>query len=155
VPVTDGFRLGATLASFQRDGFGDNLFTGGEQYDKDIVGYRLSAEWEPTDSGLIRVAYDNTDDKSNAVAGWRPFPGAVSGTPSPSRRLRHQRRASVPPRRRHQRQQPGRGGGLDGLGRLGRQRQITLRSITAGREDFTESVIDFDSLPLAMTSMRR
>jgi iron complex outermembrane receptor protein len=82
--VTDGFRVGATVASFNRDGFGDNLTTGGEQYNKDIFGYRLSAEFEPTDNILIRVAYDNTDDKSNAVAGWRPFPGAFSGTPSPS-----------------------------------------------------------------------
>jgi iron complex outermembrane receptor protein len=50
-PVTDGFRLGATVASFNRDGFGDNLTTGGEQYNKDIFGYRLSAEFEPTDNG--------------------------------------------------------------------------------------------------------
>ncbi|MDP5071710.1 MAG: TonB-dependent receptor plug domain-containing protein, partial [Congregibacter sp.] len=75
VPVSDSFRVGATVASFNRDGFGDNLFTGGEQYDKDIFGYRLSAEWEPTEDVLVRLSYDNTDDQSSAVAGWRPFPG--------------------------------------------------------------------------------
>jgi iron complex outermembrane receptor protein len=31
---------------------------------------------------------------------------------------------------------------------------ITLRSITAGREDYTESVIDFDSLPRRISTRR-
>ena len=146
--VTDGFRLGATLASFQRDGFGDNLFTGGEQYDKDLVGYRLSAEWEPTQSVRVRVAYDSTDDRSSAVAGWRPFPGAVSGIPSPSDRFDTNAGASTRPST----------AGINGNNRVAAEGwsasidwdvngQITLRSITSAREDFTESVIDFDSLP--------
>lgn len=80
-PVTDTLRVGATVASFNRDGFGKNLFTGGEQYDKDILGYRLSAEYEPTEKLLIRAAYDKTQDDSSPVAGFRPFPGAVSGQP--------------------------------------------------------------------------
>ena len=146
--VTDGLRLGATLASFQRDGFGDNLFTGGEQYDKDLVGYRLSAEWEPTQSVLVRVAYDSTDDRSSAVAGWRPFPGAVSGIASPSDRFDTNAGASTRPST----------AGINGNNRVTAEGwsasidwdvngQITLRSITSAREDFTESVIDFDSLP--------
>ena len=81
VPVSDSFRVGGTVASFQRDGFGDNLTTGEDQYNKDIVGYRLSAEFEPSDRLLVRLAYDKTEDDSNPVAGWRPFPGAVSGAP--------------------------------------------------------------------------
>ena len=35
--VSDNFRIGGSVASFQRDGFGENLFTGGEHYDKDLV----------------------------------------------------------------------------------------------------------------------
>jgi iron complex outermembrane receptor protein len=146
-PITDGFRVGATVASFNRDGFGDNLTTGGEQYNKDIFGYRLSAEFEPTDNIMIRVAYDNTDDKSNAVAGWRPFPGAFSGTPSPSSVFDTNAAASVLPTT----------AGINGNNQVEAEgwmasvdwdlnENITLRSITAGREDFTESVIDFDSL---------
>jgi len=146
--VTDGFRLGATVASFQRDGFGDNLFTGGEQYDKDIVGYRVSAEFEPTDTVLIRVAYDNTDDQSSAVAGWRPFAGAVSGIPSPGDVFDTNAGASTLPST----------AGINGNNQVEAEGwmasvdwdvtdQITLRSITSGREDLTESVIDFDSLP--------
>jgi iron complex outermembrane receptor protein len=146
VPVTDGFRLGATVASFNRDGFGDNLTTGGEQYNKDIFGYRLSAEFEPTDNIMIRVAYDNTDDKSNAVAGWRPFPGAFSGTPSPAACLTPMPREHPAHDGRHQWQQPGRAEGWMASVDWDLNDAITLRSITAGREDFTESVIDFDSL---------
>ena len=145
--VADGFRLGATVASFQRDGFGDNLFTGGEQYDKDIVGYRISAEWEPTDAVLIRLAYDNTDDQSSAVAGWRPYPGAFSGTPSPRDVFDTNAGASTLPST----------AGINGNNQVEAEGwmasidwnvtdEITLRSITSGREDFTESVIDFDSL---------
>jgi iron complex outermembrane receptor protein len=147
VPVTDGFRVGATVASFNRDGFGDNLFTGGEQYDKDIFGYRISAEFEPTESLLIRASYDNTDDQSSAVAGWRPYDGAFSGTPSPSNVFDTNAGASVLPTT----------AGINGNNQVESEgwmvsvdwnvsEQITLRSITAGREDYTESVIDFDSL---------
>jgi iron complex outermembrane receptor protein len=146
-PVTDGFRVGATVASFTRDGFGDNLFTGGEQYDKDIFGYRLSAEFEPTEDILVRLSYDNTDDQSSAVAGWRPYPGAVSGTPSPSSVFDTNAGASVLPTT----------AGINGNNQVESEgwmasvdwavnENLTLRSITAGREDYTESVIDFDSL---------
>ena len=145
--VADGFRLGATVASFQRDGFGDNLFTGGEQYDKDIVGYRVSAEWEPAESILIRVAYDNTDDQSSAVAGWRPYPGAFSGTPSPGDVFDTNAGAGSLP------STAGIGGNnqVEAEGWMASidwdlNDEITLRSITSAREDYTESVIDFDSL---------
>lgn len=84
LPVTDSFRVGGTVATFQRDGFGDNLFTGGEQYDKDIVGYRLSAEWDVTDNVLVRLAYDDTTDQSSAVAGHRPYDATTIDAPAVS-----------------------------------------------------------------------
>jgi iron complex outermembrane receptor protein len=146
-PVTDGFRVGATVASFNRDGFGENLTTGQDQYNKDIFGYRLSAEFEPTESILIRAAYDNTDDKSNAVAGWRPRPGAFSGAPVLGDVFDTTAGASDLPTT----------AGIDGNNQVESEGwmvsvdwdvspEMTLRSITAQREDYTESVIDFDSL---------
>ena len=36
--LSDSFRVGGTVAKFTRDGFGNNLFLGTEQYDKDILG---------------------------------------------------------------------------------------------------------------------
>lgn len=146
-PVTDTLRVGATVASFNRDGFGKNLFTGGEQYDKDILGYRLSAEYEPTEKLLIRAAYDKTQDDSSPVAGFRPFPGAVSGQPVLGNVRDTTAGASVLPTT----------AGINGNNEVQTEGwslsidyflndQITLRSITAGREDYTESVIDFDGL---------
>ncbi|MCY4358433.1 MAG: TonB-dependent receptor [Gammaproteobacteria bacterium] len=148
VPVTDRFRLGATVASFNRDGFGDNLFTGGEQYDKDILGFRISAELEPVDNLLFRVAYDNTDDQSSAVAGWRPYPGGLTSIPSPQDVFDTNAAASTLPST----------AGVNGNNQVESEGWmasvewsngdfLTLRSITSGREDYTESVIDFDSLP--------
>lgn len=146
-PIGDSFRIGGTVASFQRDGYGDNKTTGGEQYDKDIVAYRLSAEWLPTDDILVRFAYDDTQDDSSAVAGYRPFPGGLSGTPVLSDIYDSNAGATEAP------STAGIGGNneveADGM-MLSVDWNIadayTLRSITAQREDYTESVIDFDSL---------
>ncbi|MHA7815936.1 MAG: TonB-dependent receptor [Pseudohaliea sp.] len=147
VPVSDSFRIGGTVASFQRDGFGDNLTTGEDQYNKDIVGYRLSAEWEPSEQLLVRLAYDKTEDDSNPVAGWRPFPGAVSGAPVLDDVFDSTAGAADLPTT----------AGIDGNNTVENEGwmvsvdwhvtdTLTLRSITADREDYTESVIDFDSL---------
>lgn len=80
-PLSDTFRVGGTAARFTRDGFGENLYTGADNYDKDVFGYRVSAEWEPTDSLFFRLAYDQVFDTSNARGGHRLTPGALSGAP--------------------------------------------------------------------------
>jgi iron complex outermembrane receptor protein len=147
LPLGDLFRVGATVASLTRDGYGENRTTGQEQYNKDVLAYRVSAEFEPTDDLLFRLSYDNTNDKSDPVAGWRPFPGAASGDP-----VLNDVRDSL-------------AGGADAPSTAftGGNNEVeaegvhlsieweindawTLRSITAYREDYTESVIDFDSL---------
>ena len=146
-PLSDTFRVGATLASLVRDGYGDNLTTGDEHYNKDILAFRISAEFEPSDSVLVRLAYDKTDDDSNPVAGYRVAPAPVSGTPVTSDVRDTYAGASE---------------NVSTAGINGNQNvesegltlsidwelndSWTLRSITAKREDYTESVIDFDSL---------
>lgn len=151
VPVTDGLRVGGTVASFSRDGYGDNVFTGGEQYDKDIFGYRLSAEWDVTDSLLVRVAYDDTNDKSSAVAGYRPYDGVTIDAPALGDVWDTRAGASEAA--------TGTTTGINGNNEVEASGYsvsidwmindaVTLRSITADREDYTESVIDFDSLPV-------
>jgi iron complex outermembrane receptor protein len=149
MPIGDAFRVGATVASLTRDGYGENKTTGQDQYDKDIFAYRASAEFEPSDRLLLRLSYDNTSDKSNPVAGWRPFPGAASGDP-----VLDDVRDSL-------------AGGADAPSTAGTGGNSevesegvhlsvdweisdawTLRSITAYRNDYSEGVIDFDSLPV-------
>ena len=43
-PLSDTFAVGGAIAKYTRDGFGKNLNTGAEHYDKDLLAYRLSAE---------------------------------------------------------------------------------------------------------------
>ena len=146
-PLSDTFRVGATLASLNRDGYGDNLTTGDEHYNKDILAYRISAEFEPNESVLVRLAYDKTEDDSNPVAGYRVAPAPVSGTPVTDDVRDTYAGAS----------QNISTAGINGNQSVESEginlsidwelnESWTLRSITANREDYTQSVIDFDSL---------
>lgn len=147
LPVADGFRLGAAVASLQRDGYGKNLTTGKGNYEKDVLAYRISAEFEPTDTLSLRLAYDKTDDDSPPVAGWRPFAGAVSKEPVQADKRDTLAGAAIRPSTK----------GISGNNEVQAEGvklsidwrvsdSVTLRSITADRKDYSEQVIDFDSL---------
>lgn len=147
LPVTDNLRVGASVASLQRDGYGENLTTGEDNYNKDVLAYRVSAEFEPNDDLLIRLAYDHSDDDSDPVAGYRPFTGTASGV-EPLGDLRDTTAGAS---------QLATTAGIDGRNEVEAEglhlsvdwsvnERITLRSISAWREDYTTSVIDFDSL---------
>jgi|APFre7841882724_1041349.scaffolds.fasta_scaffold00122_13 iron complex outermembrane receptor protein len=146
-PIGDLLRVGASVASLERDGYGDNLTTGADNYDKDVFAYRVSAEFTPVDQLSFRLAYDHTDDDSSPVAGYRPFPGARSGAPVLDDLRDTTAGAADRPST----------AGINGNNEVeseGGSLTIdwnpddawTVRSITAYREDYTESVIDFDSL---------
>lgn len=147
LPVTETLSLGATLATLNRDGYGDNFTTDRGNYNKDVFAYRLSAEFAPTDELFIRLAYDATDDDSNPVAGYRPYPAAFSGDPVFSDKRDTNAGAAISPST----------AGIDGDNEVESKGvhlsiewtindQLELRSITAYREDDTLSVIDFDSV---------
>ena len=147
VPLGDMFKVGAAVASLTRDGYGDNKTTGAENYNKDVFAYRLSAEFTPSDAWTVRLAYDKTDDDSDPVAGWRPFPGAVSGEPVFRSEYDTWAGAADLPST----------AGINGRNNVTAEGYslsidwrasdaLTFRSITAYREDYTKSVIDFDSL---------
>ncbi|WP_417460901.1 TonB-dependent receptor [Kordiimonas sp.] len=149
VPISDKVRVGATVASLNRDGFGENLTTGAEHYNKQILAARASIEFLPSDSLFIRISGDYTDDDSNAVSGYRPYAGAFSGTPVTDSVYDTYAGAS---------ENVSTGGingnnevtakGLQAAIEWNASDAITLKSITAYREDYTESVIDFDSLAI-------
>ncbi|MBL8510671.1 MAG: TonB-dependent receptor, partial [Betaproteobacteria bacterium] len=75
VPATDTFKVGGTLASFRRDGFGKNIVTGAENYNKEVVAGRISAEFTPNSSLFVRFAADRTVDDSLPKQGYRLTPG--------------------------------------------------------------------------------
>lgn len=146
-PVSDKVRVGATVASLNRDGFGENLTTGDEHYNKDIFAARASIEMAPSDTVFVRIAADYTNDNSNSVSGYRVNPGAISGAPVLDdiydTRAGATENAST--------------AGIDGNNQVKAKGihgsiewqasdSVTLKSVTAYREDDTESVIDFDAL---------
>lgn len=147
LPLGDAVRIGFAAASLNRDGFGRNLTTGRDNYDKEVKAVRGTIEILPSDALFVRIAGDYSVDDSDPVAGWRPYPGAVSRTPVTRSKYDTYAGAAINAstagiRGRNQ----VKGGGLSGLIEFEASDQVTLKSITAWRKDHTDSVIDFDSL---------
>ncbi|MCC5980306.1 MAG: TonB-dependent receptor [Oceanicaulis sp.] len=142
MPLTDTFRVGGALARYTRDGFGTNLHTGADNYNKDVWAGRISAEFEPNDSVFVRLSYDRVEDSSNPRGGHRLIPGLVSGAPVLDNVF--DTRAGLDVVRQ---KVEGEGVSLSADFRL--NDAWTLRSITAYREDSSTTPIDFDSLPAA------
>ncbi len=61
----DTIRIGGAVASLHRDGFGENVLTGQDNYDKDTVAARASLEATPSDELFVRVVADYLKDTSN------------------------------------------------------------------------------------------
>src|SRR5690606_2783122 len=83
LPFNEKFAVSAAVARYLRDGYGTNLNTGNDHYNKDVTAARFSAEWTPTDSLFFRLAGDVVKDDSNARHGHRelaPSPADVYDT---------------------------------------------------------------------------
>lgn len=70
-------RVGGAYANYTRDGYGTNINTGAEHYDKDVQALRLSAEVDLSPDVQLRVAYDRMADDSNPRHGHRELAGAT------------------------------------------------------------------------------
>src|SRR5688572_6274699 len=55
IPLGDRVALGAAFAKYDRDGYGDNIFTGADTNNKDVISGRLSLEARPTESLFLRL----------------------------------------------------------------------------------------------------
>jgi iron complex outermembrane receptor protein len=141
LPLTDTFAVGGAVARYTRDGYGTNLTTGQEHYNKDVTAYRFSAEWTPTDDLFFRLAYDRVDDDSAPRHGHREVNSTTGGYTPPAdvydtqagsdRRPVGDDRRRLPDRRIHPVNDT-----------------LTFKSITAYRSGDTKTVIDFDETPL-------
>jgi iron complex outermembrane receptor protein len=147
VALTDSFRMGATLASFQRDGFGTNLFTGAEQYDKDVLAGRLSFEFQPNDRVFVRLAGDYSVDDSTNKDGHRLTVNSVTGAPVLSDVFDSRGGITTIPSSITTLDQEVTQGGLALTIDVDINDQWKFKSVTAYREDDSDAPIDFDSLP--------
>ncbi len=140
-PVSDLIRVGGSVARLRRDGFGKNLTTGLDNYDKNIWAGRATVELggngQPV---LIRFSGDYTRDKSNPRGGTRLIPGLLSGAPVLSNVFDTRGGLNDP-----KQDIEAYGFAINATAEL--SEAVTLRSISAWRKDKSLTPIDFDALP--------
>jgi iron complex outermembrane receptor protein len=137
-PVGGGLSVGGAYALYKRDGYGENLTTGAEHYDKDVQAIRLSAEYKPTDDLFFRLAYDKVEDDSNPRHGHRELPALVGGYKVLDV---YDTQAGLGDNNSVKTE------GLALTGEYHASEFLTFKSITAGRKGHTQTLIDFDGTP--------
>ncbi|WP_323844085.1 TonB-dependent receptor [Microbulbifer magnicolonia] len=137
--------LGGAVASLNRDGFGEYVgpVNDGEQnYNKDSLAYRLSAEAQPTDNFSARLDIDKTSDDSNNRGGHRLTNGFVTGA-APLKNV-YDTRSGIDP----DQEVINEGASLTLSWDM--SDALVLKSITAKREGSTFTSIDFDNEQLSL-----
>lgn len=140
LPLSQNFAVGGSVAYLSRNGFGENLTTGAENYDKDVLAFRASAEYDD-DRLFIRLSGDYLEDNSSPKGGHRLIPGLATGAPVLENVFDSR-------------------GGITGENRAeaygaalhleyGLTDNLTLKNIAAWRKDDNIQQIDFDALPSA------
>jgi iron complex outermembrane receptor protein len=140
-PISDQVRIGASAARLSRDGFGENLNNGLDNYNRDIWAARGTVELEPTPNIFLRFSGDYSLDNSDPRNGHRLIVGLLSGAPVLNDVYDTRAGLNSP-----EQQVEAYGGAFRAEFRLG---DVTLRNIAAYRQDVSHAPIDFDSLPAA------
>jgi iron complex outermembrane receptor protein len=142
-PVGEIVRVGGSVARLSRGGFGDNLTTGLENYNKDVWAARGTLELGGYGAPVsVRISGDYSHDKSDPRGGHRIIPGLLSGAPVLDN-VFDTRGGLVDPK------QDIEAYGLAMNISVDLSDSLTLRSISAWRKDDTLTPIDFDALPAA------
>ncbi|SFS13634.1 TonB-dependent receptor [Sphingomonas jatrophae] len=139
-PIGNGtIKLGGAVARLSRGGFGKNLTTGDENYNKDIWAGRATLQIEPSKEAFLRITGDYTKDKSAPRGGHRLIPGLATGIP-PLDDVYDTRAGLLDPKQEVE------AWGVSAFAEVKPTDWLTFRSITAYRKDDSASPIDFDSL---------
>jgi iron complex outermembrane receptor protein len=142
-PIGEIVRVGGSVARLSRGGFGDNLTTGLENYNKDVWAARGTLEMGGYGAPVsVRISGDYSRDKSDPRGGHRIIPGLLSGAPVLDN-VYDTRGGLVDPK------QDIEAYGLAMNISVDLSDTLTLRSISAWRKDDTLTPIDFDALPAA------
>jgi iron complex outermembrane receptor protein len=140
-PIGDIVRVGGSIARLSRGGFGDNLTTGLENYNKDVWAGRGTVELggygEPV---LIRISGDYTKDKSAPRGGHRLIPSLRTNAPVLDNVFDSRGGLNDP-----KQEIESYGLAMNVTAEL--TDTLTLRSISAWRKDSSATPIDFDALP--------
>jgi iron complex outermembrane receptor protein len=140
-PIGEIVRVGGSVARLSRGGFGDNLTTGLENYNKDVWAARGTLELGGYGAPVsVRISGDYSRDKSDPRGGHRIIPGLLSGAPVLDN-VFDTRGGLVDPK------QDIEAYGLAMNISVDLSDTLTLRSISAWRKDDTLTPIDFDALP--------
>ena len=138
VPVGDILSFGAAVAQYWRDGYGTNLTTGAEHYDKNVLAARVSAELTPADNMFFRVSGDRVLDTSNPRHGTRLLPNGADPDYLPTDSV-YDTRAGIGDENEVETR------GLSITGEVGLADALTFKTITAWRDGHTDTLIDFDN----------
>ena len=140
-PIGEAFKVGAAAARISRGGFGKNLTTDNDNYNKDILAARGTLEFEPSDNVFVRFSGDYTWDNSKPRGGHRLIPSLIGGFEVLDD-VFDSRGGLVDPT------QKVKGGGIAAHAEVGVSDWLKLKSITSYRKDSSHTPIDFDATPL-------
>jgi iron complex outermembrane receptor protein len=143
MPISDILRIGATVGTFNRDGFGHNIVNGRDNYNKDVVAGRISLELTPNSDLFIRFATDKTVDDSEPRQGQRLTAGPAPASIQPASGA-YDTRANLYKVLGHEQQVTTEGSSL--LAEYTIDPTLSVKSITAYRKSKSYAPIDFDSL---------
>ena len=79
--LADNFYVGGAFATLNRDGFGEFVNTGAENYNKELMTGRFNAKWLVNKDINVKFAADWTKDDSNARGGHREQESLLSDKP--------------------------------------------------------------------------
>jgi iron complex outermembrane receptor protein len=140
-PIGSMLKFGISGARLTRDGFGENKNLHIDNYNKNVWAGRATLEFETPDEKMsVRITGDYTHDKSNARNGHRLFNGLLTGSPSLPNVYDTNAGLNSP-------KNDVEAGGISMTINAEVANWLTLRSISAYREDTSYTPIDFDSTP--------
>jgi iron complex outermembrane receptor protein len=142
-PVSDILRVGGTIATFNRNGFGHNVLNGKDNYNKDVQAARLSVELTPNSDLFVRLATDRTVDNSEPRQGYRLTPGPAPANIQPIAGD-YDTRANLYTVSGQKQKVVNQGSSL--LLEYTLDPTLSFKSITAIRKSESQAPIDFDSL---------
>ncbi|HZG10106.1 MAG TPA: TonB-dependent receptor [Allosphingosinicella sp.] len=142
VPVGDTLRIGASGARLSRGGFGENIVTGRDNYNRDIWAARGTLEFSPSAAFFLRISGDYTKDNSEPRNGHRLIASLQTNQPVLNDVFDTRAGLSIPKQE------------IEAYGGTVRAElqvndAITIKNILAYRKDDTFAPIDFDSLQQA------